>query len=299
MIRSRSLSMRARFLLLVPAFLLSSFRSHPNQAPSQATEADASRTYLGFDANDYPGDESLAVLRKTFSFSGYWLNVPPGAKSNSWMGKRKALAKNGFGFLILFNGRLSKELRAPADAGALGEQDGELAAATAFKEGFVTGAGVVIFLDIEEGGRMLPEQLQYIDGWAAGVQRKGFLPGVYCSGIKVSEGKGQTITTAEDIHEHDPNIAAYFVYNDACPPSGGCVYTGKPPAPSRSGIEYARVWQFAQSPRRRNLTSRCAATYAADGNCYPATGGSLSRIELDLNSSVSPDPSNLGLHIIH
>jgi hypothetical protein len=131
------------------------------------------------------------------------------------------------------------------------------------------------------------------------VQAKGFFPGVYCSGIPVSEGRGKTINTADDIHEHDPNITAYFVYNDACPPSGGCVYPGNPPAPAKSGIGFARVWQFAQSPRRRNLTSRCAATYAPDGNCYPPPASGGHRSEVDLDSSVSPDPSNLGIHIIH
>jgi hypothetical protein len=290
----------ARLLLLLPAFLLSSLRSTPrNLSPLQAIEGEPSRTYLGFDANDYPGDESLSVLKKTFSFSGFWLNVPPGAKTNTWTGKRETLLKNGFGFLILFNGRFSKDLVPPADPGSLGEQDGELAGVTALHEGFKAAHGTLIFLDIEEGGRMLPEQLRYIEGWSHGVQLKGFFPGVYCSGIKVSEGKGQTITTAEDIHEHLHLLTAYFVYNDACPPSPGCVYPRNPAAPSKSGIAYARVWQFAQSPRRRNLTRLCATTYTSDGNCYPPAGGTVNRIEVDLDSSVSPDPSALGIHIIY
>jgi hypothetical protein len=293
----RFLRNRAGLLLLLFPFLFFSFPQ--NLAPSQVIGIDGPPRFLGFDANDYPGDESLAELKKTFTFSGFWLNVPPGSNNNSWTGKREILKKNGFGFLILFNGKLSKELKAPGDAGALGQQDGEVAGATALREGFKSAAGIVIFLDIEEGGRMLPEQLRYIDGWAGGVQAKGFFAGVYCSGIKVSEGKGQTITTAEDIHEHNGNIQAYFVYNDACPPSGGCVYSRNPPEPAKSGTSYARVWQFAQSPRRRNLTGRCAATYAADGNCYPPAGGSLGRIEVDLDSSVSPDPSTLGNHAIY
>jgi hypothetical protein len=291
------LKARAGLLLLLSPFLFLSFPH--NLAPSQVIGVDGPPRFLGFDANDYPGDDSLVALKKTFAFSGFWLNVPPGSKSNSWSGKREILHKNGFGFLILFNGRLSKELKAPVDAGKLGELDGELAGTTALSEGFQAAAGIVIFLDIEEGGRMLPEQLRYIEGWAGAVQAKGFFAGVYCSGIKVREGKGQTVTTAEDIHDHDSNIQAYFVYNDACPPSEGCVYQRYPPAPSKSGISYARVWQFAQSPRRRNLTSRCAATYAADGNCYPPGGGGLSRIEVDLDSSVSSDPSLLGNHIIY
>ncbi len=59
------------------------------QAPSAAT-------YLGFDRNDYPGDENLPLLRQTFSYTGFWLNSPPGEKSNTWTGKRQALAIGGF-----------------------------------------------------------------------------------------------------------------------------------------------------------------------------------------------------------
>ena len=40
-------------------------------------------TYLGFDRNEYPGDANLKTLRQTFSYTGYWLNNPPGATSNS------------------------------------------------------------------------------------------------------------------------------------------------------------------------------------------------------------------------
>ena len=250
------------------------------------------QTYLGFDANDYPGDEVLPALRHTFTFSGYWLNAPPGAKTNAWTGKRAELLKNGFGFLVLFNGRLAKELQPPVDPSDLGARDAELAVAAAQREGFPTGMSTVIYLDIEEGGRMLPPQINYIEGWKSTVESRGFVAGVYCSGMKVKEGKGQTITTADDIHERAP-VTAYFIYNDACPPSPGCVYLKNPPAPSQSGFPGARVWQFAQSPRRRNFTGRCAATYNSDGNCYPPISTAAGRILLDLDSSVSPDPSAL------
>jgi hypothetical protein len=252
-------------------------------------------TYLGFDANDYPGDEALPVLRRTFTFSGYWLNAPPGAKTNSWIGKRAALLKNGFGFLVLFNGRLSKELQPPVDPSDLGARDAELAVAAARREGFSAETLTVIYLDIEEGGRMLPPQIKYIEGWKSRVESRGFVAGVYCSGMKVKEGKGQTITTTDDIHERVP-VIAYFIYNDACPPSPGCAYLKNPPEPSQSGFAGARVWQFAQSPRRRNLTGHCAATYNSDGNCYTPTSTAAGRILLDLDSSVSPDPSALGTH---
>ena len=62
-------------------------------------------TFLGMDRNDYPGDANMQVLRKTFVFSGYWLNNPPGAERNTWAGRRADLQTMGFGFLLLFNGR--------------------------------------------------------------------------------------------------------------------------------------------------------------------------------------------------
>ncbi|MGD0401671.1 MAG: glycoside hydrolase domain-containing protein [Candidatus Acidiferrales bacterium] len=259
---------------------------------------DAPRTYLGFDANDYPGDSALPDLRRTFDFSGYWLNVPPGAKTNPWAGKRAVLLKNGFGFLVLFNGRSSNELKPPVDPSDLGVRDAELAVAAAQREGFPASGSTVIYLDIEDGGRMLPSQINYIGAWSSRVNSKGFLAGVYCSGIKVKEGKGQTITTADDIHER-LSIMAYFVYNDECPPSPGCAIWKHPPPPSQSGFLGARVWQFAQSPRRRNFTRRCSATYNSDGNCYASTGARVGHILLDLDVSVSPDPSTLILHPIH
>src|ERR1700684_4372446 len=66
---------------------------------------------LGFDRNDYPGDYLLPALRKTFSWTGYWLNNPPGAKSNSWAGKRAIVRAADFGFAVLYNGRLYQELK--------------------------------------------------------------------------------------------------------------------------------------------------------------------------------------------
>jgi len=80
--------------------------------------------YLGFDRNEYPGDENLKLLRQTFSYAGFWLNHPPGEKSNSWASKRRALESVGFGFLVVFNGRLSRELKTVSNADSLGKADG-------------------------------------------------------------------------------------------------------------------------------------------------------------------------------
>jgi hypothetical protein len=296
--RKRAAVAETLLLCVAIAAVLLFPRSAGTSAPLQAkVENPSPQTYLGFDANDYPGDDALPALRRTFTFSGYWLNAPPGTKTNSWAGKRAQLLKNGFGFLVLFNGRLSKELQPPVDPGDLGARDADLAVAAAQREGFSVGNGIAIFLDIEEGGRMLPTQISYIEGWSGRVTSSAFAAGVYCSGMKVKEGKGQTITTADDIHERAP-VAAYFIYNDACPPSLGCVYLKNPPAPSQSGLSGARVWQFAQSPRRRNFTGPCSATYNSDGNCYAPASTAAGRILLDLDSSFSPDPSTLRPEVI-
>ncbi|ACO32231.1 MULTISPECIES: glycoside hydrolase domain-containing protein [Acidobacterium] len=263
---------------LAIALLLALFAGAPAQAH-------AAKSYLGFDQNLYPGDAALPILRHDFSYTGYWLNPPPGMKSNPWTGKRATLRQAGFGFLILFNGRLDHELR-QSDAATLGAKDAAKAVRAARHEGFPPHA--LIFLDMEEGGRMLPEQLAYIGAWLQGVRAQGLRAGIYCSGIEVPDGPGKTISTARDLAEHFP-ATPLWVANDACPPAPGCVARALPP--SQSGFASALVWQFAQSPRRRQFTSACAQTYARDGNCYaPQLPHSL-LTAIDLNTSASPDPS--------
>jgi hypothetical protein len=242
--------------------------------------------YLGFDRNEYPGDQNLAGLRRTFSYTGYWLNLPPGAKSNTWTGKRKAVQEAGFGFLVLFNGRLDAQLKKAHDAGEVGREDAAAAVDAAKREGFPV--GTVIFLDQEEGGRMLPEQKAYIYAWVDAVNASGFRAGIYASGIAASEGHGVTVITAEDVREHagGRNIV-YWVTNDACPPSPGCAFPKRAPAPSESGVKFADVWQFAQTPKRHDVAGGCPANYDRDGSCY-APGV---RIFVDVNSAWSGDPS--------
>ncbi|HXM98272.1 MAG TPA: hypothetical protein VN982_07340 [Candidatus Dormibacteraeota bacterium] len=161
-----------RLLIIFPLIL-----AIPGQFVSAQSSAHKS-AYLGFDRNLYPGDGAMVELRKTFSFTGYWLSPPPGTT---------------------------------------------------------------------------------------------------------------TITTADDIHTQIPHFI-FWVFNDSCPPSPGCDSHRRPPSPSHSGVGYAKIWQFAQSPRRAEFTSGCAATYQPDGNCYSPTDGAKKWF-LDLDSASSPDPS--------
>src|SRR5260370_1520525 len=152
---------------------------------SLSTVAFAQSAYTGFARNEYPGDANLGTLHQPFTFSGYWLNNPPGAKTNTWTGKRANLQAAGFGFLVLFNGRLYKELK--HNPAVLGQSDGQASVASARREGFP--AHTVIFLDIEEGGRMLPEQKAYIYSWGDAVNAGGDRPGVYFSRSASQERK--------------------------------------------------------------------------------------------------------------
>ncbi len=222
------------------------------------------KTYFGFDRNEYPGDNLLPALHRSFAYAGYWLNNPPGDKSDNWIGKRAILKANGFGFMILFNGRLDAQLTGK-DAAALGRSDAANAIFAAKREGFAP--GVILFLDQEEGGRLLPEQSAYLFAWIDTIRASQYKPGVYCSGILVPDGSS-TISTARDIlsHEGDPP-PALWVWNDACPPAPGCVLPKKPLAAAASGAKDALVWQFAKSPRSRDAR-QCRAGYAADNNCY-------------------------------
>lgn len=262
-------------------------------ASQSGTAGTAPHAYLGFDTNDYPGDAALPALRRAFSFAGYWLNAPPGGSTKPWTGKRATLENAGFGFLVLFNGRLQRELQNPARATLIGIDDAQAAAQTAASEGFR--AGTVIFLDQEEGGAMEPEQMAYIEAWVNGVMAAGFRAGIYCSGMPAPAGKGVFVKTADDIRNQlkgydRVSTIAFFVYNDACPPSPGCAYLKEPPLPSECGVAFASVWQFAQSPRRRKYTGACSATYARDGNCY-APGVGPGTPFLDIESATTADPS--------
>ena len=262
-------------------------------ASSQPAPTTQNQSPVGFDSNDYPGDDALPALRRHFAFAGYWLTNPPGAHHNSWLGKRNALLRNGFGFLVLANGRFEAQIKKAERSGttpaALGARDAAVAIAAARREHFP--AGVIIFLDQEEGGRLDAKQSAYLLAWTEAVARSTYLPGVYASGQQVADAPGITITTIQNIRElvaaQHLHPIAFWVYQDACPPAPGC--TMQPPPIAASGTPDIAAWQYAQSPRRKENTEACRKTYAADGNCYAPD---LPKLTLDLSVASSSDPSH-------
>jgi hypothetical protein len=263
-----------------------------NRQPATTTEA-AHKPFVGFDRNEYPGDATMAAMHKTFAFTGYWLTVPPGAMFNQWKGKRDLLKQQGWGFIVLANGRFDAEILKAQKAGtspaALGRRDATVAVAAAKSEGFPTHA--IIFLDQEEGGRLLDEQAAYLLAWTEAVATSDYRPGVYASGQRVQDAPGVLIDTIEDIRDRvkkgNLHEVAMFNTQDACPPAPGCTLVAKPL--SEAGEPDLIAWQYSQSPRRPEITKSCAKTYAADGNCVVSD---FPKVFLDMDVAETADPSH-------
>ena len=250
-------------------------------------QGDKRHGYLGFDRNEYPGDAVMGELRKEFTFAGYWLTPAPGGKTNSWSGKRKVMRERGYGFLLLARGRAGGAVGEAASARKDGIADAREAARSARFEGFAGGA--IIFLDIEEGGRLAAAYHVYLRTWADELVKSGFRPGVYCSGMVANEAGGAGMVTAEDIRTNEaPRKIAYWVFNDVCPPSPGCVAAVNPPLPEASGVRAAAVWQFVRSPRNKDSAAQCSGY--ADENCYAAEDAGR-KWHLDMNVAASANPS--------
>jgi len=193
---------------------------------------------------------------------------------------------------VLFDGRFYAELKAVARATTLGRSDARAAEEAAHREGFPR--ATVIFLDQEQGGRMLPEQKAYIYAWVDGIVAAGFRAGIYCSGMAAADGSN--VVTAEDIRQSaGTRDIVYWVTDDACPPAPGCAFPQRPPIPAQSGVGFAQVWQFAQSPQRKDVAGRCT-NYSRDGNCYPPGIPAAQRLHVDVNTASSPDPSHGRIH---
>jgi hypothetical protein len=108
---------------------------------------------------------------------------------------------------------------------------------------------------------MLPEQKAYIYAWVDAVTAAGFRAGIYCSGIPAKDDGN--IVTAEDIPRTPPDVRL-FTGRSTTParPRPAALFPCIPPSPAESGVRFAEVWQFAQSPQRKDVAGSAPTTVA-------------------------------------
>jgi hypothetical protein len=179
------------------------------------------------------------------------------------MTKYHYLRDLGWGFAPIFFGQ--QEPSVPGSHILTAEQgilDGRQAIKLAHQAGVPQGS--VIFLDIETGGNLSSDFLDYYRAWIKEIFSNNFRPGVYCDFLK----------TADQLLSVD-NRVVFWVFNTnnySCLRDGHFPYPE--PNPSESGVAYASVWQLIQ---------RCSI--GSDGRTIPS--------EVDLDSATNPDPSHI------
>ena len=135
--------------------------------------------YLGLDRNLYPGRPDAAYNRKTFLIHRILAqqtdpDSPTLGQENGRSSHPTTWASSFYGTAGLMRINLEKA-KGGTLATALGVADGHAAIQAAKREGFP--AGTTIFLDQEQGGRLLQEQADYLFAWTEGVSAGGFHAG--------------------------------------------------------------------------------------------------------------------------
>ena len=223
--------------------------------------------YKGFDIDAYPGDTAMSDFwnNTPFSFTGFYLAPAPNHSNTSWMDKKSHLASLGYGFLPIF-----VELQA-GDSGlsyAQGQSDASTAANLASQAGF-TSTDDVIYLDVEQGGLLEQDFIDYIDGWIDYIVNPSiYMPGIYCSYYQTANQIESSSTNAGNLD----NIR-YWVFNINQPPSPGCT-TDTSDSPGDSGVSYASSWQYIQS--------------GASSGCLQTWNGTSLYVDLNLSNYANP-----------
>jgi hypothetical protein len=276
-------------------------------------------TYLGLDIAFYPndrypneGDDVMQAWKDEtpFRYVGYYLAPAPNRKECNidtedykppavrWMGKRGILKEMGWGFLVTYVGYQEYD----GHLGVLNEQMGHdnaiQAASLTDSEGFPN--STVIFLDVEGGGALQANMMSYIRSWVHTINYETqFRAGVYCSSDRAMYIRGE-------VPENDS--IRFWVSNPDASTSPKCAVSWLAPDPRDSGFSGATVWQYAISPHWQDPGSDSGYTSRIvwrdlnengieDSNehvpawyCHLSYGGYA--LDVDLNTSFSPNPSN-------
>lgn len=256
----------------------------PSQAPAGAPATPDSaavpfRGVPGFDTRTFPGDTVMQRWRaeSPYRWVGYYLPAPCHTDS-TWLGKRAALERAGWGVAILYVGEQdwasAAPVAGPSGSAAVqnprctranltqerGAADALEADSLAAGEGFAPGSA--IFLDVERVNTVSPELAAYVRAWATSLLDRGrYVPALYAHARNAD-----TLRTAiEGELSRRGRPAAVKVWLAAAG-TGFDVHA----APAESGATGVSVWQGAVDVRESH-------------------GGKTLRI--DVNVADSPSPS--------
>ena len=233
----------------LPWLLCSAWRSCACLASGRRRASTSASTGMSI-----PETTCCRQLHRSFSYTGYWLNNPPG--DNQQYLDRQARHPQSERFRLhdpVSTGGWMPSLQARMRRHSAGP-DAAAAISAAKREGFAPGA--IVFLDQEEGGRLLPEQSAYLFSWVEAIRASRYKPGVYCSGILVPDGSSK-ISTARDILSHEGNRRGVCGWSTTqCPPAPGCVLPKKSLGPASSGVR-RRWFGNTRGRREREFARQC------------------------------------------
>jgi hypothetical protein len=238
---------------------------------SSVPEVAVATYYYGFDRSVYPGDPKMSSLwsGSVFWYTGFYLAPAPHHTDTSWMSKRTYLKNLGWGFLPIYIGRQEGDGNLNY---AQGQTDADNADSLGRQAGFP--GGTHIFLDIETGGTLSANFINYIKGWVHEIDSTNT---IYWASIYCNVSCAAQIKTAIG-----SDYATFWCVKPDCPPSPGCNLPSPAPNPANCGISYALVWQYAQTPKPALIS------------CTGYTGNQCDQysLDLDLNTATSTNPSN-------
>jgi len=224
-----------------------------------ANEGNVMPVFAGLDCYSYPGDATLAWLKANTNlvFCGYYLGPSPSHHDTSWMGKQASMVAAGWGIAPVYLGQQTIPPGSLNPSTATGQVDGQQAAGYMASEGFP--AGSYVYLDLENGPPLSQPQQDYVVAWSAAVAAGGYSAGVYCSHLMAAQVAALQVAK---------RIWAFKIPGQQLP------LTSPYPEvdPGGSGFP-AHIWQLAQNYTIQ--TSSDAST----------------KLEVDLNSALSADPS--------
>lgn len=195
--------------------------------------------HLGFDRSRYPGDAVMRSLwRHTpLAFVALYLAPAPSHPDRGWMRRAALLREIGWGLLPVYVGQESptgpgSHVLTAEQAHRDARQASELAVAAGLD------AGSVLYLDVEQGGKLAPDHLGYVSAWAGWLRREGaYRPGAYCSyrdtAAQLTDAAGPLPIWVYRVRDSGPAVVD---------PAAE-----QPPDPGQSGFASAVAWQYRMS----------------------------------------------------